>query len=364
MNDIPYTIYGFNHCELYVGNAKQAAFYYQNFFGFEIIAYSGLETGNKNSTSYVLRQNEINLVITSPLVSNTEISLHIEKHGDGVKDIAFNVDNTKEAYEYSIKSGAKSVLKPKMIEDTNGYVNIASIETFGDTIHSFIESSNYHGIFLPGYIKYKNSQNPSSTGLLNIDHVVGNQPKGEMINVCRFYEKIFGWRRFWTVDDKDISTKYSGLRSIVMTNNNDKIKMPINEPATGTKKSQIQEFIEFYGSAGVQHFAMATNDIIYTVKNLRERGVEFLETPDSYYKTIKQRVGNIDENIKLLANLGILVDSDEDGYMLQIFTKPLQDRPTLFLEVIQRKGSKSFGKGNFKALFESIENEQKKRGNL
>ena len=364
MADIPYNIHGFNHCELNVGNAKQAAYYYQNLLGFKIIAYSGLETGNRDSTSYVLRQNKINLVISSPLVFNTKMGIHIEKHGDGIKDIAFNVDNAKEAYKYSIKAGAKSALEPKTIKDENGYVNIASVETFGDTIHSFIENNNYHGIFLPGFIKYQTNQKNNSLGLLNIDHIVGNQPKGEMVNVCRFYEKVFGWHRFWTVDDKDISTKYSALRSIVMANDNEKIKMPINEPADGEKKSQIQEFIDFYGSAGVQHFAMTTNDIISTVKKLRERGVEFLGTPNSYYINIKQRVGDIDENIKLLANLGILVDADEDGYMLQIFTKPLQDRPTLFLEIIQRKGSKSFGKGNFKALFESIENEQEKRGNL
>ena len=364
MNDLPYNIRGFNHCEFYVGNAKQAAYYYQNLLGFKIIAYSGLETGSRKSTSYVLRQNKINLVISSPLVFNTEMGIHIEKHGDGIKDIAFNVDNAKEAYKYSIKAGAKSALAPKTIKDENGYVNIASVNTFGDTIHSFIEDRNYNGVFLPGFIKYQTNQKNNSFGLLSIDHIVGNQPKGEMVNVCRFYEKVFGWHRFWTVDDKDISTKYSALRSIVMANDNEKIKMPINEPAAGEKKSQIQEFIDFYGSAGVQHFAMTTNDIISTVKKLRERGVQFLETPNSYYKKIKQRVGDIDEDIKLLANLGILVDADKDGYMLQIFTKPLQDRPTLFLEIIQRKGSKSFGKGNFKALFESIEIEQQKRGNL
>tara|TARA_B100000029_G_C17604296_1_gene966895 strand:+ start:5173 stop:6267 length:1095 start_codon:yes stop_codon:yes gene_type:complete len=364
MIETPYTINGINHCELYVGNAKQAAYFYENKMGFKIIAYSGLETGNRNKVSYLLNQNKINLVLTSPLKDGTEIGLHIQKHGDGIKDIAFIVDDANSAFNHSIKKGAIGVNKPKLIKDKNGSVVIASIKTFGDTIHSFIENNNYNGVFLPGFKVYETSPKKDSADLLNIDHIVGNQPEGEMKKVCKFYEDIFGWHRFWTVDDKDISTKYSALRSIVMANNNEKIKMPINEPALGEKKSQIQEFIDYYGSAGVQHIAMSTNNIISTVKILRARSVKFLETPKSYYKKIKNRVGEIDEDINILEKLGILVDSDDDGYMLQIFTKPLQDRPTLFFEIIQRKGSKSFGKGNFKALFESIESEQKKRGNL
>ena len=358
-----YKIQRFDHCEFYVGNAKQTVHYYQTTMGFQVIAYRGLETGSRDRVSYVLNQNKINLVITAPLKKKTQIGSHIDLHGDGVKDIAFTVDDSELAWKTSISRGAKSVLEPSEIKDKGGEAVISAIETFGDTIHTFVEKKNYKGIFLPGFQISKTS-NSTLSGLVHIDHIVGNQPDGEMEKVCDFYEKIFNWHRFWTVDDKDINTKYSSLRSIVMANDNEKIKMPINEPADGLKKSQIQEFIDYYETAGVQHLAFSTKDIISTVKLMRKNGVEFLPTPDTYYEKLTDRVGPIDEDINVLSQLGILVDSDENGYMLQIFTKPLQDRPTLFFEIIQRKGSNSFGKGNFKALFESIEREQQKRGNL
>tara|TARA_Y100001970_G_C14232415_1_gene859506 strand:+ start:1822 stop:2916 length:1095 start_codon:yes stop_codon:yes gene_type:complete len=364
MSNINYKINGFDHCEFYVGNAKQTVHFYQSTMGFNLIGYRGLETGVRDKVSYVLQQNKINLVITSPLQKNTPVGSHIDKHGDGIKDVAFTVDNAELAWDTSIRRGAKSIFEPKEIKDNDGEAVISAIATFGDTIHTFIERKNYKGNFLPGFVIPKNISNHNATGLIHIDHVVGNQPDGKMNPVCDFYEKIFGWHRFWTVDDKDINTNYSSLRSIVMANDNEKIKIPINEPAEGLKKSQIQEFIDYYETAGIQHLAFSTKDIIQTVKLMRNNGVEFLPTPPSYYDTITERVGDIDEDIDILAKLGILVDSDENGYMLQIFTKPLQDRPTLFFEIIQRKGSNSFGKGNFKALFESIEREQQRRGNL
>ena len=364
MNKNDYTIKGFDHCEFYVGNAKQAVHFYQKTMGFKLIGYRGLETGLRDKVSYVLNQNNINLIITSPLQKNTSVGYHIDHHGDGIKDVAFTVDNAELAWDTSVKRGAKSILKPREIKDDNGEVVLSAIATFGDTIHTFVERKNYTGQFLPGFQSPQNSSSNTITGLVHIDHIVGNQPEGKMNSVCEFYEKIFGWHRFWTVDDKDINTNYSSLRSIVMANDNEKIKIPINEPAEGLKKSQIQEFIDYYGTAGIQHLAFSTKDIIQTVKLMRYNGVEFLPTPQSYYETLMKRVGNIQEDIETLAKLGILVDSDENGYMLQIFTKPLQDRPTLFFEIIQRKGSNSFGKGNFKALFKSIEREQQKRGNL
>ena len=364
MNDIPYSIKSFDHCELYVSNAKQTAFFYNTTMGFKTIAYRGLETGCRNKVSYVLQQGHIYLVITSPLKRNTKIGSHIDIHGDGIKDVAFNVDNAKIAWETSINRGAISAMEPTKISDHNGEAIISAIHTFGDTIHTFIQRNNFNGVFLPGYMPFESNSNSKSSGLVHIDHIVGNQPNGEMQKTCDFYEKIFGWHRFWTVDDNDITTEYSSLRSIVMANQNEKIKIPINEPAKGLKKSQIQEFIDYYETAGVQHLALSTKDIIQSVKVMKDNGVEFLPTPKSYYDNLLSRVGEINEDIDQLKNLGILVDSDENGYMLQIFTKPLQDRPTLFFEIIQRKGSNSFGKGNFKALFKSIEREQKKRGNL
>tara|TARA_B100000579_G_scaffold374034_1_gene338005 strand:- start:436 stop:1524 length:1089 start_codon:yes stop_codon:yes gene_type:complete len=359
-----YKISAFDHCELYVGNAKQAAHYYKNVLGFQAIGYKGLETGSRDKVSYVMKQNKVSFVLSSPLIPGTEMGLHIDKHGDGIKDVSFSVDNAENAWKETTDRGAKSISKPKLINDDKGEAVIATIKTYGDTTHTFVERSNYKGAFLPGYAAIKKENNDNSVGLIHIDHVVGNQPDGIMQPVCDFYEKIFGWHRFWSVDDKDVSTKYSSLRSIVMANENEIIKMPINEPAEGLKKSQIQEFIDYYKGSGVQHVAMSTKDIISTVKKLKSNGIEFLPTPESYYNNITDRIGYIEEDLNSLAELGILIDSDENGYMLQIFTKPIQDRPTLFYEIIQRKGSNSFGKGNFKALFESIEREQSERGNL
>ncbi len=360
-----YKISAFDHCELYVSNAKQAAHYYRTAFGFLPIAYQGLETGSRHKVSYVMKQNQVRFVISSPLEPDSDIGRHIDKHGDGVKDVSFTVDNAESAWKDTTARGAKSVSEPKRIEDENGETIQATIQTFGDTTHTFVERNNYNGVFLPGYQIYESSDAVSDpTGLVHIDHIVGNQSDGQMMDICNFYEKVFGWHRFWTVDDNDVSTEYSALRSIVMANDNEIIKMPINEPAEGLKKSQIQEFIDYYKTAGVQHIALSTKDIIETVQMLRQNGVEFLPTPNTYYDTLIDRVGDIPENLSILAELGILVDKDDQGYMLQIFTKPVQDRPTLFYEIIQRKGSNSFGKGNFRALFESIEREQEQRGNL
>ena len=362
MND--YKINAFDHCEFYVSNAKQAAHYYRSCLGFQPIAYQGLETGNREKVSYVLKQNQIRFVLSSPLVPGTKMGHHIDKHGDGVKDISFSVDHAETAWKKTTANGAESVSKPKMIEDEKGEAIVATIKTYGDTTHTFIERKNYNCVFLPGYQVMDVDVVADPIGIIHIDHVVGNQPDGEMQSVCDFYEKVFGWHRFWSVDDKDINTEYSALRSIVMANNNEIIKMPINEPADGLKKSQIQEFIDYYETGGVQHLALSTRDIISTVEMMQTNGVDFLPTPRSYYENLIDRIGPIEEDIETLAELGILVDVDENGYMLQIFTQPLQDLPTLFFEIIQRKGSNSFGKGNFKALFESIEREQKKRGNL
>ena len=332
--------------------------------GFQPVAYRGLETGTRDRVSYVLNQDRINLVITSPLEKNTEIGKHIDRHGDGVKDVAFRVNDAEAAWKTSLERGAKSAMEPNEIKDDDGEAVVSAIETFGDTIHTFVERNNYIGSFLPGFEFNDFGLKVDSTGLVHIDHVVGNQPDGDMQSICDFYEKVFGWHRFWSVDDKDINTEYSALRSIVMANDNEVVKMPINEPADGLKKSQIQEFIDYYETGGVQHLAMSTRDIISTVRMMRENGVDFLPTPRTYYDNLTDRVGPIEEDVETLADLGILVDVDENGYMLQIFTQPLQDRPTLFFEVIQRKGSNSFGKGNFRALFESIEREQERRGNL
>ncbi|MBT3478938.1 MAG: 4-hydroxyphenylpyruvate dioxygenase [Candidatus Marinimicrobia bacterium] len=359
-----YKINAFDHCELYVSNAKQAAHYYRSCLGFQPIGYKGLETGSRDKVSYVMKQNQVRFVLSSPLSPGTEMGLHIDKHGDGVKDVSFSVDNAENAWKETTSRGAESVSKPKLIEDEKGEAVVATIKTYGDTTHTFVERNNYNGVFLPGYEVMDVDMVADPVGIVHIDHVVGNQPDGVMQPVCDFYEKVFGWHRFWSVDDKDVSTEYTSLRSVVMANENEKIKMPINEPADGLKKSQIQEFVDFYEGAGVQHIAMSSRDIIETVKKLRAKGVDFLPTPQSYYDTLIERVGEFEEDIKILAELGILVDADENGYMLQIFTKPIQDRPTLFYEIIQRKGSNSFGKGNFKALFESIEREQALRGNL
>jgi 4-hydroxyphenylpyruvate dioxygenase len=357
-------IKGTDHVELYVGNAKQAAHYYKTAFGFQELAYRGLETGNRESCSYVLMQGKIRLVLTTPLTSNSPIAEHIKKHGDGVKVIALEVDDVKTAYYETMRRGAQSVFAPEMMIDDGGEIIKAGIRTYGDTIHVFIERKNYKGIFLPGYVRWNSEYKPIPTGLQYIDHMVGNVGLGEMDQWSKFYEEVMGFANIVTFDDKDISTEYTALMSKVMSNGNGRIKFPINEPAKGKKKSQVEEYLDFYNGPGCQHIAVATDNIIYTVSEMRNRGVEFLHVPGEYYDTVKKRVGIIEEDLIKLKELGIMVDRDEEGYLLQIFTKPVEDRPTLFFEIIQRKGAKSFGKGNFQALFESIEAEQAKRGTL
>ncbi len=357
-------IKGTDYVEFYVGNAKQAAHFYKTAFGFQSLAYLGLETGDSTKTSYVLFQDKIRIVLTTPMSGNTEIEEHITKHGDGVKVIALWVDDATKAWEETTKRGAKSYMKPKQIEDKNGLVIRSGIHTYGDTVHIFVERTKYNGIFLPGFEKWESSYKPEPIGLKYIDHMVGNVGWNEMNIWENFYRDTMGFANLITFDDKDISTKYTALMSKVMTNGNGRIKFPINEPAKGEKKSQIEEYLEFYNGPGCQHIAIATDDIIHTVSEMNKRGVEFLHVPKNYYDTVLNRVGKIDEQISKLRDLSILVDRDEEGYLLQIFTKPVEDRPTLFFEIIQRKGAQSFGKGNFKALFEAIENEQKKRGTL
>lgn len=357
-------INGTDYVELYVGNAKQSALFYQYAFGFELIAYSGPETGVKDRASYVLKQDKIRLVLTTPLSSNHPINEHIIQHGDGVKVLALWVDDAEKSWKETTARGAESAGEPTLIRDEHGEVKIASIKTYGDTIHTFVERKNYQGIFLPGFKPRKSTYQATPIGLKYIDHCVGNVSLGEMNKWVKFYEDVMGFKLLITFDDKDISTEYSALMSKVVSNGNGYIKFPINEPAEGKKKSQIEEYLDFYQGAGVQHMAIATDDIIHTVSELRRRGVEFLEVPATYYDDLLDRVGKIDEDLQPLKDLNILVDRDEEGYLLQIFTKPVQDRPTLFFEIIQRKGATSFGKGNFKALFEAIEREQELRGNL
>ena len=357
-------INGTDYVEFYVSNAKQAAHFYKTAFGFQSLAYSGLETGSTTKTSYVLAQDKIRIVLTSPMSGNTEIEEHITKHGDGIKVIALWVDDATKAWEETTKRGAKSYMKPAKMEDENGLVILSGIHTYGDTVHLFIERKNYNGIFLPGFKKWESTYKPESTGLKYIDHMVGNVGWNEMNIWEDFYRDVMGFANLITFDDKDISTQFTALMSKVMTNGNGRIKFPINEPAKGAKKSQIEEYLEFYNGPGCQHIAIATDNIIDTVKKMQDRGVEFLHVPKSYYDTVLNRVGEIDEKIDKLKQLSILVDRDDEGYLLQIFTKPIQDRPTLFFEIIQRKGAQSFGKGNFKALFEAIEDEQRKRGTL
>jgi len=356
---------GTDYVELYVGNAKQAAHYYKTAFGFQSLAYAGLETGLTDRTSYVLAQDKIRLVLTTPMPNtHQEIFEHITKHGDGVKVIALWVDDATKAWNETTKRGAKSFLKPTTESDKNGIVIKSGIQTYGDTVHLFIERKNYHGIFLPNYQKWESNYNPPDVGLRYIDHMVGNVGWEEMNVWAKFYRDTMGFANLITFDDKDISTQFTALMSKVMTNGNGRVKFPINEPAEGLKKSQIEEYLDFYSGPGCQHIAVATNNIIETVKALTQRGVEFLYVPGTYYDTVLDRVGEIDEDLKQLKSLGILVDRDDEGYLLQIFTKPVSDRPTLFFEIIQRKGAQSFGKGNFKALFESIEAEQERRGTL
>lgn len=356
---------GTDYVEFYVGNAKQAAHFYKTALGFQSLAYTGLETGVKDRTSYVVVQDKIRLVFTTPMMQdNQDICNHIEKHGDGVKVIALWVEDAKKAWEETTSRGAESYLEPISEEDSHGMIVKSGIKIYGDTVHIFIERKNYNGIFLPGFEKWDSSYSPSEVGLKYIDHMVANVGWGEMNVWENFYSQTMGFANLITFDDKDISTQYTALMSKVMTNGNGRIKFPINEPAEGLKKSQIEEYLDFYNGPGCQHIAVATDDIVSTVSQMTERGIEFLKIPDHYYDTVLQRVGEIDEEILTLKKHGILVDRDDEGYLLQIFTKPLTDRPTLFFEIIQRKGAQSFGKGNFKALFESIEAEQAKRGTL
>ncbi|TPN87650.1 4-hydroxyphenylpyruvate dioxygenase [Aquimarina algicola] len=355
---------GTDYVELYVGNAKQAAYYYQTAWGFQPIAYAGLETGRKDSVSYVLQQDKIRLVLTSPLQPDGDINKHINAHGDGVKTIALWVDDATKSYQETIKRGAQSYLEPTTQEDKNGKVVFSGIHTYGETVHIFVERKNYHGAFLPGYKAWDKPYKTKETGLKYIDHMVGNVGWNEMNKWCEFYAKVMGFAQLVSFDDKDISTEYTALMSKVMSNGNGRIKFPINEPAEGRKKSQIEEYIDFYNGAGVQHLALATDNIIETVSELQSRGIEFLTVPATYYETVLDRVGEIDEDLAPLKKLGILIDRDDEGYLLQIFTKPVLDRPTMFFEIIQRKGAQSFGKGNFKALFEAIEREQQERGTL
>ncbi|MBC7795832.1 MAG: 4-hydroxyphenylpyruvate dioxygenase [Pyrinomonadaceae bacterium] len=366
-NKNPLGLRKIHHVEFYVGNAKQAAFYYRKSFGFSQIAYSGLETGNRETTSYVLQQNRVNFVLTTPLDGNNFIAEHIKLHGDGVRDIALHVDDADFAFNEAVKRGAKPFSEPRDISDDNGTVRHAAIHTYGDTIHSFISYNNgnghnYDGTFLPTFKEAK--VEGDNVGVVLIDHMVGNVELGKMNDWANWYSDVMGFYRYITFDDEDISTEYSALMSIVMSDDGHNVKFPINEPADGKKKSQIQEYLDFYKSAGVQHLALLCKDIVSTVEKLQANGVEFLRVPDSYYAEIPARIGEIDENIEDLKRLGILVDRDEEGYLLQIFTKPVEDRPTVFFEILQRKGCKGFGKGNFKALFVSIEEEQAKRGNL
>ncbi len=357
-------INGTDYVELYVGNAKQAAHYYKTAFGFEDLAYAGLETGLKDRTSYVLQQGKIRLVLSTPFDPESDMARHLREHGDGVKVIALWVDDAYDAYQQTTMRGAKSYMEPCTLSDENGEVKMSGIHTYGETVHVFVERKNYKGLFLPGYEKLETGYNPGETGLRYIDHMVGNVEMGSMDLWSEFYANVMGFANLVTFDDKDISTEYTALMSKVMTNGNGYIKFPINEPAIGKKKSQVEEYLDFYKGAGCQHIAVATNDIVFTISEMRKRGVEFLYVPGSYYDTVKERVGIIEEDLNELKNWGIMVDRDEEGYLLQIFTKPVEDRPTLFFEIIQRKGAKSFGKGNFQALFESIEAEQARRGTL
>lgn len=357
-------INGTDYVEFIVGNAKQAAHYYQTAFGFQPLAYSGLETGNKEKTSYVLRQDKITFVFSTPLTKESELNDHIRLHGDGVKYVALWVDDATSAYHETMKRGAKSYAEPYTLSDNDGKIVISGIYTYGETVHLFIERKDYNGTFMPGFKPWNPHYKPTDVGLKYVDHMVGNVGWGEMNKWTDFYKNVMGFSQLVSFDDKDISTEYTALMSKVMTNGNGRIKFPINEPAEGKKKSQIEEYVDFYNGAGVQHVAMATDNIIETVTELTNRGVEFLNIPETYYETLFDRVGEIDEDLKPLKKLNILVDRDDEGYLLQIFTKPVQDRPTVFYEIIQRKGAKSFGKGNFKALFESIELEQERRGTL
>jgi len=355
---------GTDYVELYVGNARQAAHYYQTAFGFQPIAHAGLSTGLRDLESYVLQQGKIRFVLTSPLHGDTDIGRHIDQHGDGVRVVALWVDDAARAFYETVRRGATPFMEPTYEHDEHGYVVRSGIRTYGDTIHVFVERDAYEGVFLPGYTPWKPDYQPTDVGLKYIDHMVGNVGWHEMNNWMNFYHDVMGFQQLVSFDDKDISTEYTALMSKVMTNGNGRVKFPINEPAEGKKKSQIEEYLDFYGGPGIQHIAVATDHIVETVMALRDRGVEFLTVPEAYYDQLAERVGTIDESMDQLSQLGILVDRDDEGYLLQIFTKPVCPRPTLFFEIIQRKGARSFGKGNFKALFEAIEREQALRGTL
>jgi 4-hydroxyphenylpyruvate dioxygenase len=359
-----FPINGTDYVEFYVGNARQASHYYRTAFGFQLVAYRGPETGTRDRSSYLLQQNKVRLILTSPITPDHPAAAHIAQHGDGVRDIALWVDDAREAFDVAVERGARPAQRPTVLKDDAGEVVIAAIHTYGDTIHTLVERRNYRGLFMPGFQPVKPRYSPSPVGLQYVDHCVGNVELGAMNKWVAFYQDVMGFRNLISFDDKDISTEYSSLMSKVVASGNDRIKFPINEPAQGRKKSQIDEYLEFYRGPGVQHLAIATENIVETVTALRDRGVEFLQVPQSYYDTVQERVGRIDEKLAQLKELGILVDRDDEGYLLQIFSKPVQDRPTLFYEIIQRKGAKSFGKGNFKALFEAIEREQAARGNL
>lgn len=355
---------GTDYIEFYVGNALQAAYFYQVAFGFRLVAYAGLETGLRDRCSYVVQQGKIRLVLTAPLTPDSPIAQHIARHGDGVKVLALWVDDAKKSFDETVKRGAIPAQAPQTHSDEFGSITTASIHTYGETLHTFVERGNYQGAFMPGFVARSSNLHTEPVGLQYVDHCVGNVELGTMNQWVKFYEDVMGFKLLITFDDKDISTEYTALMSKVVSNGNGYVKFPINEPAAGRKKSQIEEYIDFYRGAGVQHIAVATNDILHTVGELRKRGIEFLYVPDTYYEDLIARVGDIGESIEALRALNILVDRDDEGYLLQIFTKPVQDRPTVFYEIIQRKGAKSFGKGNFKALFESIEREQALRGTL
>ena len=357
-------LHGTDYIEFYVGNAKQAAHFYKTAFGFQSLAYAGPETGVMDRASYVIRQHKLTFMLTTPIRKDNPIADHIYKHGDGVKVLALKVDDAKSAFDETTKRGGKPYMEPTTLKDDNGEVVLSGIHTYGDTVHLFVERGNYNGVFMPGFKEWKTDYNPTPIGLLYVDHCVGNVGWNQMNPWVSFYEKVMGFKNILSFDDKDISTEYSALMSKVMSNGNGFVKFPINEPAEGKKKSQVEEYLEFYNGEGVQHVAIATKDIVATVTELQKRGIEFLKIPENYYDTILDRVGKIDEDLEPLKQLGILIDRDDEGYLLQIFSKPLEDRPTLFFEIIQRKGAKSFGKGNFKALFEALEREQDARGNL
>jgi 4-hydroxyphenylpyruvate dioxygenase len=359
-----FPINGTDYIEFWVGNAKQASLYYRTAWGYRVTAYRGPETGVRDRVSYLLEQGKIRLVLTSALGPDGPIAEHVHKHGDGVRDLALWVDDAREAFQLAVERGAKSAKEPEVSKDNDGEFITAAIHTYGETIHTLVERRSYRGLFMPGFQPVTTEYQTDPVGLQYVDHCVGNVELGKMNQWVKFYEDVMGFKNLISFDDKDISTEYSSLMSKVVSSGNERIKFPINEPAAGKKKSQIDEYLEFYRGPGVQHMALATDDIIHTVSELRRRGIEFLRVPTTYYDDLIERVGKIDEDVEPLKELGILVDRDPDGYLLQIFTKPVQDRPTVFYEIIQRKGARSFGKGNFKALFEAIEREQALRGNL